>query len=159
MITKIKGYLKTLCASVTGISEEDIITDLTEELGDLLPPYVVILSGDGSITPVFERDQSSRFRDRGREVYRKYDVSLPVEVAFGADDEEGANAFRDDFLHRLGMRLVSGDSFIQIRPETLRQTDSESTIREHFAASVLVQCDFSTYLTPEELKTMSVLLS
>lgn len=156
MITKIKGYLKTLCSGITGIDEDKIVTDLTQEIGDMLPPYVVILSGDGTLTPVFERALDSRFTGRGREMYRKYDVVQPVTVAFGAESETAAAAWRDEFLNKLAKRLVSGDVFIEVNPTVMRQTDNESAIREHFASAVLIECSYSVFLTPEELEGMAV---
>ncbi len=159
MITKIKGYLTGLCSDITGISTESIVTDLSAAIGNMLPPYVVILSGDGEIAPVFERALDSRFQSAGREIYRKYDVTQPVTIAFGAEDEEKAAAWRDEFLARLAKRLVSGDVFIEVNPITLRQTDNESTIREHFASAVLIEFDYTTYITKEELEAMTVSIS
>ena len=156
MITKIKGYLKTLCADITGLASSAIITDLTEEIGDMLPPYVVILSGDGGVTPIFERALDSRFKNR--EVYRKYSVTQPVTVAFGAEDEASATAWRETFLARLAKRMVDGDVFIEVSPEAIRQTDNVSAIRSHFAAAVEIAFSYMVYLSAEELAVMTVSL-
>lgn len=141
-------------ASVTGVSEDAVTLDLREEIAGKLPPYAAVVTGNTRIEEVWKRD----FQHTGPNEFVKYRFTVPVRVLVGGENEAQAQGWAEEFLNRLARDVWVNGVRVMLRPLSARNTDNDSFVRDVYAVTVDIECEYRMNITESELENMTVIL-